>query len=93
MTNRIINEYGASAQSEVTEALDKVIHTFEIGIKTIIEVCDLTPNELRCLTAELHNSVSATMAEHILRKGIAIRKAEREKKNLTTNPQPTKINL
>jgi len=72
--NRIINQYGALTQNEVTESAEAALKVFEDTIRGIINGYSLNPTEIRCLCACMHPSV---FAEETLRAAMEMKKAER----------------
>ena len=79
--NKVFNDYGAMRHDNgVGGMVDTAVSECEKKLASIIAANQLTPIELRCLTSYVSNSFENFFAVETLRKGIAMRKAEREEK-------------
>jgi hypothetical protein len=73
--NRIVNEYGALRQNSAPAAqAEKALVEYERKIRDIIRFHDLTPIEIRCLSAV----TPSVFAEETLRGAVKMRARERE---------------
>lgn len=75
---RLLNKYGVpSRDSEIGAELHEILSNSEKAISDFARKHNLSPNELHLISSISLMSLSATMAELRIRKGIEMRKQER----------------
>jgi len=92
--NKVFNEFGTIRHDNgVGGMTNKAIKNFCEELSKLAFAYELNGVEIRCLADYVNSSMSAHFAEATLRKGIAMREAQRKAARVDTVPQPTKRDL